>query len=311
MSKYPIKREFFPFNHLKPPISKTFLKIVVPFIKKTPKFLYRDKALTTECYTVKSYDGENIECFLISPKTKKEKSPCLIYIHGGGFVLPAAKYHYKNAMRYAKETGCTVWFINYRLAPKYPHPTYFEDCYAAVCYLYEQANTFGIDKEKIAIGGDSAGATLSVAVCSMVKEQNHPIRFVFQLLPYPFLDMRGESASNKKYTDTPMWNAKLSKKIGPLVQVKEDDPTRFYYSPVEAESFGYLPPAYIETAEFDCLHDEGEAFANRLKESGVEVEYYATKGTIHGFDIVKKSEVVDEAVRRRIAFLRRVLLERV
>lgn len=306
MSKYPIKREFFPFNHLKPPISKTFLKIIVPFIKKTPKFLYRDKALTTECYTVKSYDGENIECFLISPKTKKEKSPCLIYIHGGGFVLPAAKYHYKNAMRYAKETGCTVWFINYRLAPKYPHPTYFEDCCAAVCYLYKQANTFGIDKEKIAIGGDSAGATLSVAVCSMVKEQNHPIRFVFQLLPYPFLDMRGESESNKKYTDTPMWNSKLSKRIGPLIQAKADDPTSAYYSPVEMRSFDWLPPAYIETAEFDCLHDDGVLYAEKLRKAGVPVTLNETKGTIHGFDIKQKAPTTLQALEERIKFIKKM-----
>lgn len=304
MSKYPIKKEFFPFNHLKPPIGKTFLKFT-SLLNRPPKCLFKDKALIVNRCEVKSYDGAALKCFLISPKELDGKAPCLIYIHGGGFVLPAAKYHYTNAMHYAKEVGCRVWFINYRLAPKHPHPTFFEDSYAAVCYLYEHAEALGVDISKLAIGGDSAGATLSVGVCMMAKERAHPIRFVFQMLPYPFLDMRGESASNKKYTDTPMWNAKLSKKIGPLVQVKEDDPSRFYYSPVEAESFGYLPPAYIETAEFDCLHDDGILYAELLQKEGVPVVVNETKGTIHGFDIKQKAPTTKEALAARIAFMRK------
>ena len=159
MSKYPIKKEFFPFNHFTPPISEGFLKMAVPFMK-APRFIYKDKALDTKRYEIESYDGEKIECFFMSPKGAGKNAPCLIYIHGGGFVLPAAGYHYKNAMRYAKEVGCKVWFVNYRLAPEHPFPIFFEDCYAAACYLYKNADTLGVDIHKIGIGGDSAGSTL-------------------------------------------------------------------------------------------------------------------------------------------------------
>ncbi len=305
MSKYPIKKEFFPFNRFKPPISKGFLKIAVPFIK-TPRYIYKDKALGVKRYEIESYDGEKIECFLFSPQGIGEKAPCLIYIHGGGFVLPAAGYHYKNAMRYAKEVGCKVWFINYRLAPKYVHPIFFEDCYAATCYLYDNADALGIDVEKIGIGGDSAGATLSVGVCMMARDRKHPISFRFQMLPYPFLDMRGVSESNRKHTDTPMWNSTLSKRIGPMVKVDKEDAFYVYYSPVEAESFAGLPTAYIEPAEFDCLHDDGILYAEKLQEAGVAVTVNETKGTMHGFDIKQKAPTSIEAVSARVAFMRKI-----
>lgn len=305
MPKYPIKKEFFPFNHFKPPISKGFLKIAVPFMK-APKSIYKDKALEVKRYEVESYDRAKIECFLMSPKGIGKNAPCLIYIHGGGFVLPAAGYHYKNAMHYAKEVGCKVWFINYRLAPKYAHPIFFEDCYAAMGYLYDNAKELGVDARKIGIGGDSAGSTLSVGVCMMAKDRQHPISFTFQMLPYPFLDMRGESESNKKYTDTPMWNATLSKRIGPMTKVDKASPFYKYYSPVEAESFDGLPPAYIEPAEFDCLHDDGILYAELLQKAGVEVEVNETKGTMHGFDIKQKVPTTVKALSVRVAFMRKM-----
>ena len=124
MSKYPISKEFFLFSHFTPPISEKFLAMAVPNMK-TPKFIYKDKELDVVSYEVESYDGEKIEVFLMSPKALGENVPCLVYLHGGGFVLEAAGCHYKNAMYYAKEVGCKVLFVNYRLAPKHPHPVFF------------------------------------------------------------------------------------------------------------------------------------------------------------------------------------------
>ncbi len=302
--KYPIKKEFFPFSYLKPPISERFLAMAVPHMK-TPKYIYKDKELDVCRHEVTSYDGEKIECFLMSPKALNGNVPCLIYIHGGGFVLSAAGYHYKNAMRYAKEVGCKVVFVNYRLAPNHPHPVFFEDCYSAMCWAYDNADTLGIDTTRIGIGGDSAGSTLSVGVCMMAKDRKHPAKFLFQMLPYPYLDARGNSESCKKYTDTPMWNSSLSDRIGPMTKVDKDDPSYVYYSPVEAESFEGLPPAYIETAEFDCLHDDGILYAEKLREAGIKVVLNETEGTMHGFDIVQKAETTENALADRIAYMKK------
>lgn len=303
MGKYSISKEFFPFSHFKPPISEKFLAVAARFMKP-PKSLFRDKALDVSRHEVESYDGEKIECFLLSPKGLCANAPCLIYLHGGGFVLKAAGYHYKNAMRYAKEVGCKVVFVNYRLAPRCPFPIFFEDCYAATCWAYEHAEEFGIDISRIGIGGDSAGGTLAVGVCMMAKDRAHPVRFCFQMLPYPFLDARNESESCRKFTDTPMWNSFLSARIAPMTKVERTHPDYLYYSPVEGKSFAYLPPAYVETAEFDCLHDDGIIYAEKLREAGIEVVLNQTKGTMHGFDIVQRAKTTQAAILERIGFMK-------
>ena len=305
MSKYNIKREFFPFSHFTPPISEKFLAMAVPHMK-TPRSIFGDKELDVSHHEIESYDGERIECFVMSPKSLGKNAPCLIYIHGGGFVLAAAGYHYKNAIRYAKEVGCKVVFVNYRLAPQNPHPVFFEDSYAAMCWTYGNAEALGIDPSRIGIGGDSAGSTLAVGVCMTARDRRHPIKFAFQMLPYPFLDARNESESAKKYTDTPMWNSSLSERIGPMVKVDRDRADYVYYSPVEAESFIGLPPAYIETAEFDCLHDDGILYAKKLRDAGVAVTLNETEGTMHGFDIMQNAPTTKAALAKRIAFMKKV-----
>jgi acetyl esterase/lipase len=124
------------------------------------------------------------------------------------------------------------------------------------------------------------------------------------MLPYPFLDARNNSASSRKYTDTPMWNATLSGRIGPLTNVDKNSPDYVYYSPVEADHFEGLPPAYIETAEFDCLHDDGICYAEKLRAAGAKVVLNETKGTMHGFDIVQGAPTTQEALKARIRFMK-------
>ena len=301
--KYGIKKEFKPFSLFAPPISRGFLAISVPFMK-TPKFIYKDAELDVSCHEIISFDGEKIECFMMSPKSILDNAPCLIYIHGGGFVLPAAEYHYHNSMRYAKDIGCKVLFINYRLAPKHPHPIFFEDCYAAMCWLYDNADSLGVDRSRIGIGGDSAGSTLSVGVAMMARDRSHPIKLAFQMLPHPFLDARNNSESCKRFTDTPMWNSRLSTKIAPMTKADRSRPDYVYYSPVEAESFEGLPPAYIETAEFDCLHDDGILYAEKLRAAGIPVTLIETQGTMHGFDIIQDAPTTREALKSRIDFMK-------
>ena len=306
MKKYPISREFFPWNCFAPPISEKFLAMAVPHMKP-PKDFWKDPALTVTTHQVAGFDGETVSCFLLSPNDLPDPAPCLLYLHGGGFVLEAAGYHYHNAMRYAKEAGCRVLFPRYRLAPKHPHPVFFEDCYACLCWAYDNAEALGIHRGRIGIGGDSAGSTLAVGVCLMARQRRHPVKFRFQMLPYPFLDARNESESCRRFTDTPMWNSTLSHKIGPMTKVERDHPQYILYSPVEAESFEGLPPAYIETAEFDCLHDDGILYAGCLRSAGIPVTLNETKGTMHGFDIAEHAPTTLAAMERRIAFMKQMI----
>lgn len=306
MKKYPIHREFFPWNLFAPPISEQFLAMAVPHMKP-PKFLWRDREVVVTTQQVACPDGEKITCFVLSPKNLTKKAPCLLYFHGGGFVLEAAGYHYANAMRYAKEVGCKVVFPLYRLAPRHPHPVFFEDCYAAFCWAYDHGEALGIDTTRIGIGGDSAGSTLAVGVCLMARERKHPMRFRFQMLPYPFLDARNSSDSCKRFTDTPMWNSSLSQRIAPMTNVDRSNSNYVWYSPVEAKSFENLPPAYIETAEFDCLHDDGILYDRLLRDAGIDVTLNETKGTMHGFDIAQKAPTTLAVMTQRIAFMKRMI----
>ena len=305
-TKYPISREFFPFNMFAPPMSRRFVLLAQKHMK-TPKFLWKDKALSVESRMIPGYRGEGIELLILTPNGLEKNAPCLLHIHGGGFVFEGSNSHFRLAMAYAKEAKCKVVYVRYRLAPGHVFPVPQEDCYAAFLWVCGHARELGIDKNRIGIAGDSAGGTLTVTSCLMARDRGAPVQPLFQLLVYPWLDGRNESESYRRYTDTPMWNSTLSDRIGPMTKVDKNDPNYIWYSPVEAESFEGLPPAYIETAEFDCLHDDGILYARLLREAGVEVTLNETKGTMHGFDIATKAPTTLAAMSNRIDFMKRMI----
>ncbi|MBP3646714.1 MAG: alpha/beta hydrolase [Clostridia bacterium] len=304
-TKYPISKEFFPFNKFSPPMSRNFVLLAQKFMK-TPKLLFQDPELDVQARMIPGYQDGEIEIFIISPKNLPTSAPCLVNFHGGGFVFEGYSSHYQMAMMYAKEGRCKVIYVRYRLAPKHPFPVPQEDCYAALCWVYEHAEELGIDREKIAVGGDSAGGTLSVVACLMARDRGAEVHPVFQLLVYPWLDGRNISESYRKYTDTPMWNSSLSKKVGPIINPNPESIPLAYRSPVEADSHAGLPPAYIEVAEFDCLHDDGVLYAELLRKNGIEAELHESKGTMHGFDTVFNAPTSQAMIARRVAYIRRM-----
>lgn len=125
-----------------------------------------------------------------------------------------------------------------------------------------------------------------------------------QLLVYPVIDHRMQSASMRRFTDTPMWNSLLSRKMWQfyLPSLPAEHPE--HASLLLAPSLHDLPPAYVESAQFDCLHDEGIAYAQALRAAGVAVTLHETKGTMHGYDIVPNSSITQDSIQKRIAFLK-------
>jgi len=103
-----------------------------------------------------------------------------------------------------------------------------------------------------------------------------------------------------------MWNATLSRKVGPIINPAPSSIPLAYRSPVEADSHAGLPPAYIEVAEFDCLHDDGVLYASLLRNSGIEVEFHESKGTMHGFDTVFNAPTSQAMIAKRVAYIRRM-----
>ena len=301
--KYPINQEFFPFSCFAPPVQNAKMAGWMGSMMRPPRWIWRDREVSVRKETIKGYQNGDIQVFLFEPKHIPEPTACLVYYHGGGFFFEGASYHYKLAKEYALKTPCKVVFVQYRLAPKHPHPIPAEDSYAALRWTFDHADMLNIDKKRIAVGGDSAGGALAAAVCQMARDRGTDLPY-FQLLIYPVTDRRMQTESNKTYIDTPMWNSKLSRKMWPGYLPDPNTPVLAYASPMEAKSFADLPNAYIETAEFDCLRDEGVAYANALKEAGVSVTLHQTKGTMHGFDIVEKAPTTRMAVRARIQYMK-------
>lgn len=306
--KYPISKEFFPFNMFAPPMSRSFV-LLAQMGMKTPKFLWKDPQLDVQSRMIPSYQGTKIEVLTLTPKNLPESAPCLLHIHGGGFVFEGSNSHFRLAMTYAKEVRCKVVYVRYRLAPRHPFPVPQEDCYAALCWIYDHADELGIDRNRIGVTGDSAGGTLTVTSCMMARDRGAAVRPLFQLLVYPWLDNRNISDSYRRFTDTPMWNSTLSRKVGPLINPDPTVTPLAYQSPVEADSLAGLPPAYVEVAEFDCLHDDGVLYAQLLRNTGTKVEFHEAKGTMHGFDTVYKAPTSQKMIARRIAYMKRMFKE--
>ena len=234
--------------------------------------------------------------------------PALVYVHGGAFAYKAAAYQKKLAMIYAKKAGCKVFFPHYHLAPKYQYPAAYEDVMSVYRYVAEHAQELGVDPSRIGIAGDSAGASIAALVCNRWEEENVPMPCL-QMLVYPVTDARMETESMKLYTDTPNWDSKANERMWDYYCGKDSE-KRDKASPMWCDLPSALPGTYIETAEFDCLHDEGLAYAGKLKQAGVDVVINETEGTFHGYDAAIDTQIVKQQISRRISFLRSGCRER-
>lgn len=302
--KYPIHSDFKRLEKTNPPLSRP----AVAFMQMAEGFFHRAQKSTKEVKVsrlkIPLEGGASIRALFFEPFEAKENAPCLVLYHGGGFVMPAAPYHYALAREYAIKTGCKVLFPQYRLAPKFKFPIPTEDCFNAYLYALNNAKILKIDGERIAVGGDSAGGNLAAVVCLTAREKGVKIP-CGQLLLYPALSFDMQMESMQKYVDTPMCNAKDVLRFGELYLPKDIE-RQAYIEPILASSFLSLPSAYIETAEFDCLRDGGILYADRLKEEGVFVQLNNTQGTIHAFDMVLDSKITHACVHSRIEFLKKI-----
>jgi acetyl esterase len=210
-----------------------------------------------------------------------EELPCLVFFHGGGWVIGDLDTH-DNVCRYlALQVGCVVVAVDYRLAPEHPFPAALDDCYAATCWVASQASELGIDINRMAVGGDSAGGNLAATVCLKAKALKGPT-LVHQLLVYPVTNATFDTASYVENAEgysltkdlmQAFWQHYIGDQPGenPLI------------SPLQAKDLSGMPPATVITAEFDPLRDEGEAFGERLKSAGVATTITRYDGMIHGF----------------------------
>lgn len=304
--KYAYNKDLKIFSFLNPPVILPALPIMQFFMKGFYYTDFPDKELKKEKIMIPLRDGSKIRAFVYTPVGARTGcSPCVIFYHGGGFVYNAAPHHFTLAKNLAKRLGARVIFPDYRLAPAHPFPTAVEDAFDTYLYVRNNSEELGIDKEKIALCGDSAGGNLSAVVCLMAK-QRKTVQPCAQVLLYPFVDGDRESESMKRFTDTPMCNTKAAAKYNKAYIPSGADDRNEWFSAVEAHDHSGLAEAYIETAEFDCLHDGGVKYYNKLINSGTRAVLFETKGTMHGYDIATKSEIYALCMDKRVKFLKEI-----
>ena len=298
--KYNIHPDFKMLAAIHPPLNRK----TIPMIQKVMELLYdqqrSSRAVKVERVRIPSDPGQTVRALLYIPKAEKTDG-CILYCHGGGYAFPAAPYHYKLARIYAERVGCRVLFPDYRLAPAHPFPAAVNDCFASYRWLLEKGEGAGI-----VVCGDSAGGTLSMAVCLKAIDEGLEAPCA-QMLTYPAVGNAGETESLRRYTDTPMCNSRDMDIYGEWYVQDEAAGKLAYRSPIEAESLTGIPTTYIETAEFDALRDGAVIYAERLKAEGIEVELHNTKGTVHGYDMMLKSGIVKDLIVKRTDFLKRAL----
>lgn len=298
--RYDIHPDFRLLAVIRPPLSdKSIFRI-----QKMMGLLYAQQrsspAVKVERLRIPTENGRTLRALLYVPREGPIRGS-LLYCHGGGYAFPAAPYQYKLARIYAQRVGCRVLFPDYRLAPGDPFLAAPEDCFAAYKWLLDR-----FPGASAAAGGDSAGGTLAMAVCLMAIDRQLPVPCA-QLLTYPAVGNCGQTESMRLYTDTPMCSARDMEKYGRWYVPDETAGKLAYRSPIEADSFEGVPRTYIETAEFDCLRDGAILYADKLRESGIEVEAHNTKGTVHGYDMMLHSSMVKERIAARIRFLQDAL----
>ncbi len=211
--------------------------------------------------------------------------PVLVYFHGGGWVLSNLDTHDMLCRKFTNRIGCIVVSVDYRLAPEHKFPAAVEDSYAAVQWVAENAHTFDGDATRIAVSGDSAGGNLSAVVTLLARDLQGP-SLAYQFLIYPATDYLGDAVKRASYRENGDGYFLTLKGIERFLDhylVKDEDGKDIRFAPLRAESLKGLPPALIITAEYDPLRDEGELYAERLREAGVPVTFKRYDGMIHGF----------------------------
>ncbi len=310
--KYPVHADFahypafpFPFNGLLVSVLNQFLHLQTFFTQRKIK-------AKAKLHLMRTQDGADIKIYQFNPDNTpaQKKLPAILYFHGGAFVLTYASTHVQAMDFYANQANCAVFMVDYRLAPAHPFPAGFNDCYAALQWLVNNADSLGIDANKILVMGDSAGGAFSAGVAQKALDEKGPALRA-QVLVYPSLDRTCSTNSAKNYIDAPLFDSVANTKMWEvyLRQCTSHGTTGNippYAAPADRKDLTGLPPAYVETAEFDPLSDEGADYAKRLQAAGVNVELNQTRGTVHGYDTVLTSSIAQDGLKRRVEFIKAV-----
>jgi acetyl esterase len=234
--------------------------------------------------TIPGGPAGDVSVRVVRPHGVNETLPAIVYIHGGGWILGNAGTHDRLVREIANGAHAAVIFVNYTPSPEAHFPVAIEQEYAVAKYVAEHGGEFNVDSSRMAVVGDSVGGNMTAAVTILAKERGGP-RFRFQALFYPVTDAGFDTPSYKTFANGPWLTEPAMKWFWDAYAPNVKDRTKPTASPLQAtlEQLRDLPPALVIVDENDVLRDEGEAYAHKLMEAGVEVAALRVLGTIHDF----------------------------
>jgi len=275
---------------------------------KALRFFFDHFVLTKIGYAVDPFHAGNDEERLIPtahgplralfhwPSERREKLPLFLHIHGGGFLFGKPDHDAVFCQRIAQKVGCLVVNLDYGRTPEHQFPTAYHQCYEALVWLADNAATLGVDAERIAVGGHSAGGNLTAGVVAQAKELGGP-KVCLQILDYPFTDALTDPHAKQARIAKPLINPGLATLFNKLYLPDPALARSPRVSPLFAsiDSLRGQPPALVITAGNDLLRDEGDAYAARLREAGVAVRHEVFPDVDHYFTHTGPKEPADAA----------------
>ncbi|MFD7656923.1 alpha/beta hydrolase [Actinosynnema sp. NPDC059797] len=237
--------------------------------------------------------------------------PVILYVHGAGWVFGNAHTHDRLVRELAVGTGAAVVFPDYSLSPEAKYPTAVEESYAVARWITTEGAAKGLDGSRLAVAGDSVGGNMSIALTLLAKERGD-VRFAQQVLFYPVTDAAFDTPSYHEFAEGYFLRRDAMQWFWDQYTTSEEERARITASPLRAttEELRDLPPALVITAEADVLRDEGEAYADKLREAGVPVTAVRYQGVIHDFvmlNALRETHAAEAAIAQAVAVLKKAL----
>ena len=251
--------------------------------------------VTIEERMIPGPDGD-IRVVIYQPPAEAPR-PGLLWIHGGGYIIGDARDN-GSCIPHAEHSGCTIVSVDYRMAPEHPAPAGTEDCHAALIWMVENAAELGVDTERIAIGGASAGGGMTASLALMNRDRSGP-KVKFQLLIYPMIDDTHDTHSGHFVTHPNVWNRDVSMKAWKMyLGDNHGGDVSPYAAASRATDLSNLPPAYITVGTMDLFRDENIEYARRLLAAGVPTELQVYPGCFHGSESMAAEAAVSQRMRQ-------------
>ncbi|MCW3043169.1 MAG: putative lipase [Actinobacteria bacterium] len=264
-----------------------------------------------EWITVKGGPSGEVKVRIVKPRGVSGTLPVVLYIHGAGWVFGDAKTHDRLVRELAVGAGAAVVFPEYSLSPEAQYPVAIEQNYAVAQWTVKEGAGKGLDVSRFAVAGDSVGGNMTAAVTLMAKERGD-VHFVAQLLFYPVTDAGFDTGSYEQFAEGYYLRRDEMQWFWDQYTTDEDKRNEITASPLRAslDQLAGLPPALVITDEADVLRDEGEAYANKLRQAGVPVTAVRYQGMIHDFmmlNALRGTHAAEGAITQAIDFLNKAL----